>query len=135
MFSMWTPENGLVLRNIYSRVVLKSIFVFYLWILPSNLYFFNFNFFYFTTSFTLKSKCFKSQIVVQIFVQITLVKIFRFFTTGQSFEILLVKTTKKAILTYLRVPLDIKQKYLKSKYFVDVIEKSFLFDFQIATCF
>ena len=58
----------------------------------------------------------------------------RFFTTGQSFEILSVKTTKKAILTYFRVPLDIKQQYLKSKYFVDVIENSFLFDFQITTC-
>ena len=38
----------------------------------------------------------------------------RFFTTGQSFEILSVKMTKKAILTYFRVPLDIKQQYLKS---------------------
>ena len=53
----------------------------------------------------------------------------RFFTTGQSFEILSIKTTKKAILTYFRVPLDIKQQYLKSKYFVDVIKNSFLFDF------
>ena len=32
------------------------------------------------------------------------------------FEILSAKTTKKAILTYFRVPLDIKQQYLKSKY-------------------
>ena len=47
--------------------------------------------------------------------------IFRFFTSGQSFEILSVKKTKKAILTYFQVPLDIKQYYLKSKYFVDVI--------------
>ena len=37
------------------------------------------------------------------------------------------------ILTYFRVPLDIKQQYLKSQYFVDVIENSFLFDFQITT--
>ena len=59
----------------------------------------------------------------------------RFFTTRQSFAILSVKTTKKAILTYFRVPLDIKQQYLKSKYFVDVIENSFLFDFQITTYF
>ena len=43
--------------------------------------------------------------------------------------------TKKAILTYFLVPLDIKQQYLKLKYFVDVIENSFLFDFQITTCF
>ena len=50
-----------------------------------------------------------------------------------SFEILSVKKTKKAILTYFRVPLDIKQQYLKSKYFIDVIENSFLFDFQITT--
>ena len=49
----------------------------------------------------------------------------RFFTTGQNFEILSVKTTKKGILTYFRVPLDIK----KSIYFVDEIENSFLFDF------
>ena len=61
--------------------------------------------------------------------------IFRFFTTRQCFEILSVKMTKKAILTYFRVPLDIKQQYLKSKYFVNVIENSFLFDFQITTCF
>ena len=61
-------------------------------------------------------------------------EISRFFTTGQSFEILSVKMTKKAILTYFRVSLYIKQKYLKSKYFVDVIENSFLFDFQITTC-
>ena len=55
----------------------------------------------------------------------------RFFTTGQSFEILLFKTTKNAILTYFLVfPFDIKQQYLKSKYFVGVIENSFLFDFQ-----
>ena len=59
----------------------------------------------------------------------------RFFTTGQSFEILSVKSTKKAILIYFRVPLDIKKKYLKSKYLVDVIENSFLFDFQITICF
>ena len=45
-------------------------------------------------------------------------------------EILLVKTTKKPILTYFRAPLDIKQQYLKSKYFVDLIEN----DFQITTC-
>ena len=57
----------------------------------------------------------------------------RFFTC-QSFEILSVKTTKNAILSYFRVPLDIKQQYLKSKYFVDVIENSFIFDFQITTC-
>ena len=50
-------------------------------------------------------------------------------------EILSVKTTKNAILNYFRVPLDIKQQYLKSQYFVDVIENSFLFDFQITTCF
>ena len=51
-------------------------------------------------------------------------------------EILSVKTTKKAILTnYFRVLLVIKQQYLKSKYFIDVIENSFLFDFQITTCF
>ena len=43
-----------------------------------------------------------------------------FFTTRQSFEI---------FSTYFRVPLDIKQQNLKSKYFVDVIENSFLFDF------
>ena len=30
----------------------------------------------------------------------------RFFTTGQSFEILSVKSTKKAILTYFGVPLN-----------------------------
>ena len=59
----------------------------------------------------------------------------RFFTTTQSLEILSVKTAKKAILTYFRVPLDIKQHYLKSKYFVDVIENSHVFDFQIITCF
>ena len=53
----------------------------------------------------------------------------RFFTTGQSFEILSVKTTKNAILNYFRVPLHIKQQFWKSKYFVDVIEISFLFDF------
>ena len=61
--------------------------------------------------------------------------IFKFFTTGQSMEILSVKTTKKAILAYVRVLLNIKQQYLKSKYFVYVIENSFLFDFQITTCF
>ena len=54
--------------------------------------------------------------------------IFRFFTTVQRFEILSVKTTKNAILTYFRVPLDINQQY-----FVDGIENSFLFDFQITT--
>ena len=59
----------------------------------------------------------------------------RFFTTRQSFEILLVKTTKNTTLTYFQVLLDIKQQYLKFKYFVDVIENSFLFDFQITTCF
>ena len=58
----------------------------------------------------------------------------RFFTTRQSFEILSVITTKKAILTYFRVPLDIKQQYLKSKYFIDVVEISFFFDFLITTC-
>ena len=57
----------------------------------------------------------------------------RFFTTRQSFEILSVKTTKNAISTYFRVPLNIKQQLLKSKYFVDVIENNFLFDFQITT--
>ena len=41
-----------------------------------------------------------------------------FFTTGQSLEILSVKTTKKAIVTCFRVPLNIKQQYLKSKYFI-----------------
>ena len=56
----------------------------------------------------------------------------RFFTTGQSFEIL---SVKKAILTYFRVLLDMKQQYLKSKYFFDVIENNFLFEFQITTCF
>ena len=56
-----------------------------------------------------------------------------FFTTGQSFEILSIKSTKMAILTYFRVSLDIKQQYMKSKYFVDIIENSFLFDFQITT--
>ena len=55
----------------------------------------------------------------------------RFFTTRQGFEILSVKTTKNTILTYFRVPSDIKQQYLKSKYFVDVIKNSFLFDFQV----
>ena len=59
----------------------------------------------------------------------------RFFTTRQSFEISSVKTTKNAILAYFRIPLDIKQQYLKSKYFIDVIENSFLFDFQITACF
>ena len=59
----------------------------------------------------------------------------RFFTTGQSFEVLSVKKTKKAILAHFQVPLDIKQQYLKSKYFIGVIENSFLFDFQITTCF
>ena len=54
----------------------------------------------------------------------------RFFTTRQSFEILSVKMTKKLILTYFRLPSNIRQQYLKSKYFVG----SFLFDFQIATC-
>ena len=58
-----------------------------------------------------------------------------FFTTAQSFEILSVKTTKKAILSYFRVPLDIQQQYLKSKYFFDVLENSFLFDFHSTTCF
>ena len=61
--------------------------------------------------------------------------IFQFFTPSKSFEILSVKTTKKAILTYFRVPLDIKQQYLQSKYFVGVIENSFLFNFLITTCF
>ena len=59
----------------------------------------------------------------------------RFFTTHQSFEILSVKKTKKVILTCFRGPLNIKQLYLKSKYFFDLIENSFLFDFQITTCF
>ena len=54
----------------------------------------------------------------------------RFFSTGQNFEILSVKTTKKAILTYSRVSLDIKEQY-----FVDVIENIFLYDVQITTCF
>ena len=54
----------------------------------------------------------------------------RFFKTAPSFEILSVKSTKKDILTYFRVPIDIKQQYLKLIYFVDVIENSFLFDFQ-----
>ena len=57
----------------------------------------------------------------------------RFFTTGQRFEILSVKTAKRAILTYYQAPLDIKQQYLKSKHFIDVIENSSLFDFQITT--
>ena len=57
-----------------------------------------------------------------------------FFTTVLSFEILSVKTSKKAILTYFRVLSDIKQEYLKSNYFVVVIENSFHFDFQITTC-
>ena len=57
----------------------------------------------------------------------------RFFTTGQSFEIMSVKTTKKTILTYFRIPLDIKQQYLQSKYFGEVIENILLFDFQIIT--
>ena len=57
------------------------------------------------------------------------------YTTRQSFEKLSVKTTKNAILTYFRVPLDIKKQYLKSKYCVVVIENSFLLDFQITTCF
>ena len=48
----------------------------------------------------------------------------RFFTTRQSFEILSAKMMKRAILTYIRVPFNIKQQYLKSKYFVDVIENS-----------
>ena len=61
--------------------------------------------------------------------------LYRFFTTGQSFEILSVKITKKAILSHFRVPLDIKQQYLKSKYFIDVIENNFPFDFQFTTCF
>ena len=61
--------------------------------------------------------------------------IYRLFTTHQSFEILSVKITNKASLTYSRVPLNIKQQYLKSKYLVDVIENSFLFDFQITTDF
>ena len=56
----------------------------------------------------------------------------RFFTTRQ---ILSVKMTKTAILTYIRAPLNIKQQYLKSKYFVDVIENRCLFDFQITNCF
>ena len=59
----------------------------------------------------------------------------RFFTTGKSFEILSVKMTKKASLTYFRVPLDIEQQYLKSKYFIGVIENMSLFDFLITTCF
>ena len=59
----------------------------------------------------------------------------RFFTARHSFEILSVKKMKKAILTHFRVTLDMKQQYLKSKYFVEVIENSFLFDFQITTCF
>ena len=42
---------------------------------------------------------------------------------------------EKAILTYFRVPLDIKQQYLKSKYFINVMDNSFLFDFQITVCF
>ena len=58
----------------------------------------------------------------------------RLFTTRQSFEILSVKMTKQAILTYFQVPLNIKHQYLKSKYFFDAIENSFLFDFQITTC-
>ena len=58
-----------------------------------------------------------------------------YFITRQSFEILSAKMTKKAILTYFRVPLIIKQQYLKSKYFIDEIENSFLFDFQSTTCF
>ena len=37
-------------------------------------------------------------------------------------DIFSVKMTKKAILTYFRIPLDIKQQYLKLKYFVGVIE-------------
>ena len=62
-------------------------------------------------------------------------EISRFFTTGQRFEILSVKTTKRAILTYFRVPLDIKQQYLKSKYFIDVLENSFLFDSKLPLVF
>ena len=58
----------------------------------------------------------------------------RFFTTGLSFEILSVKMSKKAIVTYFRVLLDIKPQYLKSEYFIGIIENSFLFDFQITTC-
>ena len=41
--------------------------------------------------------------------------IYQFFTTGQSFEILSVKTTKGGILTYFAGLLDIQQQYLKSK--------------------
>ena len=58
-----------------------------------------------------------------------------FFTTRHSFEILSVKTTNNAILTNFRIPLDIKQQNLKSKYFADVIENRFLFDFEITTYF
>ena len=57
----------------------------------------------------------------------------QFFTT--EFEILSVKITKNAILTYFRAPFNIKQQYLKSKYFLGVIVNSILFDFQITTCF
>ena len=50
----------------------------------------------------------------------------RFFTTHQSFEIS-AKMTKNAILTYFRVSLNIKQQYLKSKYFVDITASSLIF--------
>ena len=59
----------------------------------------------------------------------------RFFTTRQSLEIFSVKMTKKAILNYFRVPLNIKKQYFKYKYFIGPIENGFLFDFQITTCF
>ena len=42
---------------------------------------------------------------------------------------------ENAILTYFRIPLDIKQQYFKSTYFGDVIDNSFIFDFQIITYF
>ena len=59
----------------------------------------------------------------------------RFFTTCQNFAILSVKMTKKANLAYFRVPLNIKQQYLKSKYFIDLVENSFLLIFKLPLIF
>ena len=61
----------------------------------------------------------------------------RFFTKGHSYEIYFIgQNDEKGNFDLFSSPiLDIRGQYFKSKYFVDVIENRFFFDFQITTCF
>ena len=48
-----------------------------------------------------------------------------FFTKSQEFWDIIGQNDEKGHFDHFRVSLDIKQQYLKSKFFVDVIENSF----------